>query len=98
LRKRHIYKEAFKQFLPPEILAKKKHGFGLPISQWLRDIPRLRELARDTLLGTTAVQRGYFNRHFLERLFALHHSDQTNFFGDNIWVFLMLELWHQSRR
>lgn len=97
LRKRYIFKEAFKQFLPPEILAKKKHGFGLPISLWLRNTPRLRELACDTLLGPTSLQRGYFQRRFLERLFELHGSDQTNFFGDNLWVFLMLELWHQSR-
>jgi asparagine synthase (glutamine-hydrolysing) len=96
-RKRYIFKEAFKQFLPPEILAKKKHGFGLPISPWLRDTPRLQALARDTLLSQTAIQRGYFQRRFLEQLFELHRNDQTPFFGDNLWIFLMLELWHQAR-
>lgn len=96
--KRYIFKEAFKNFLPPEIIAKKKHGFGLPISPWLREEPSLRDLARDTLLSQASRQRGYFKNGFLEHLFELHRGDGTNFFGDNLWVFLMLELWHQSQR
>ncbi|MCI0621705.1 MAG: asparagine synthase (glutamine-hydrolyzing) [Acidobacteria bacterium] len=96
--KRHIFKEAFRGFLPPEIIAKKKHGFGLPISPWLRKTSRLRELAQDTLLSQASLQRGYFKPGFLEHLFELHRNDQSNFFGDNLWVFLMLELWHQSNR
>lgn len=95
--KRYIFKEAFRSFLPPEILAKKKHGFGLPISLWLREAPRLREMARDVLLSEASLQRGYFKRSFLQNLFELHRKDNTNFFGDNLWVFLMLELWHQSQ-
>jgi asparagine synthase (glutamine-hydrolysing) len=95
LNKRFIFKEALKDFLPHEIIVKKKHGFGLPISSWILETPALRELARDTLLSRVALQRGYFNRKFLERLFDLHQEDRTTFFGDNIWVFLMLELWHQ---
>ena len=81
--------------MPHEILVKKKHGFGLPISLWLRKVPSLHQLARDTLLSQASIQRGYFKRRFIERLFDLHRDDRTNFFGDNIWTFLMLELWHQ---
>jgi asparagine synthase (glutamine-hydrolysing) len=94
--KRHIFKLAYKEFLPPEVIAKKKHGFGLPISHWLKDVPRLRELAQDTMLSQASRQRGYFKADFLEKLFELHRSDTTNFFGDNLWVLLMLELWHQT--
>jgi asparagine synthase (glutamine-hydrolysing) len=94
--KRHVFKLAYKDFLPPEVIAKKKHGFGLPVSHWLRDVPCLRELAQDTLLSQASRQRGYFRAEFLERLFELHRCDRTNFFGDNLWVLLMLELWHQA--
>lgn len=94
--KRYIFKKAFQGILPHEILTKKKHGFGLPISPWLRDIPILKQLAQDTLLSQQSIQRGYFRPEFLRRIFQLHAEDNTNFFGDNLWVFLMLELWHQS--
>jgi len=94
-RERYAFKQGFKGFLPGETLAKKKHGFGVPVSRWLRRAP-LRELAEDTLLGSTALGRGYLNRRFIEQLFALHREDRTNFYGDSLWVLLMLELWHQS--
>jgi len=95
LRERYAFKAGFKRFLPGATLAKKKHGFGLPVSRWLRQ-PPLSELARDTLLSPTAVQRGYLQRSFIERLFDLHGDDRTNFYGDTLWVLLMLELWHQA--
>jgi len=33
---------------------------------------------------------------FIEQLFAWHREDRTNFYGDSLWVLMMLELWHQS--
>jgi asparagine synthase (glutamine-hydrolysing) len=94
-RERYAFKEGFRGFLPGETLAKKKHGFGVPVSRWLGKAP-LRELAEDTLLSSTASHRGYLNRRFVEHLLALHREDRTNFYGDSLWVLLMLELWHQS--
>jgi len=94
-RERYVFKEAFRNLLPAETLGKKKHGFGVPVSRWLRRTP-LRELAHDTLLSPTALQRGYVTRAFIEQLFAWHRDDRTNFFGDALWVFLMLELWHRA--
>ena len=31
----------------------------------------------------------------VEELFRLHEADHTPFYGDRLWVLLMLELWHQ---
>ena len=95
-RERYAFKEAFRGFLPDETLTKPKRGFGVPVSRWLRRAP-LRELAEDTLLASTAVTRDYVQRGFVEQLFAWHRDDRTNFYGDSLWVLLMLELWHQSQ-
>ena len=59
-------------FLPEEIIAKKKQGFGLPVSIWLRSHPGLRELVRDTIFSTRARARGYFNHSHVESLLARH--------------------------
>jgi len=93
--KRYIFKKAFGGLLPPEILAKVKHGFGLPISDWLKHHPGFRELARDVLLSTRSRQRGYFTSGAVEELFRLHEADRTPFYGDILWNFLMLELWQE---
>ena len=92
--KRYIFKEAFAGLLPERILAKVKHGFGLPTSDWLKQHKGFRELGRDVLLSTRSRQRGYFASGAVEELFRLHEADQTPFYGDILWNILMLELWH----
>ena len=46
---RWFFKEALKDFLPPEIITKKKHGFGLPFGVWAVEHAGLRALAVDSL-------------------------------------------------
>ncbi len=94
--KRYLFKRAFQNLLPPETLAKRKHGFGVPTADWLKTHPGFRELARDTLLSPRAAQRCYLRSDALENLFALHAADSTPFYGDILWAILMLELWHRS--
>ena len=86
---------ATRSLLPPAILNKKKHGFGLPIGLWLKTDPQLRAMAREILLDPRTYQRGYFQRLFIEHLFAELEKDETPYFGDLLWTFLMLELWHR---
>ena len=93
--KRYLFKRAFRHLLPPEIIRKKKHGFGIPVADWMRSDPGMRELARDTLLSTRASERGYFKQAFIEDLFRKHETDSTAFYGDTLWTFLVLELWHR---
>jgi asparagine synthase (glutamine-hydrolysing) len=95
LEKRHLFKRAFRELLPPEILAKRKHGFGVPTSDWIKTDPRFTALARETLLGSRCRQRGYFRSGALEQLFLLHLGESTPYYGDILWTVLMLELWHQ---
>ncbi len=94
--KRYLFKRATQGFLPAEILQKKKHGFGLPIGIWLKTDPKLRAMAHDVLLSPAAYQRGYFRREFIEKLMSNLEQDDTPYFGDLLWVFLMLELWHRK--
>ena len=54
-RTKHILKEAARGLLPPEIIDRKKHGFGVPLGAWLRrDMTPMREL----LLSRRARERG----------------------------------------
>jgi asparagine synthase (glutamine-hydrolysing) len=52
-------------------------------------------MARDVLLESRTVERGYFRRGVLERLFEQLVADSTPFYGDILWTLLMLELWHR---
>jgi len=94
--KRYLFKRAFRNLLPQEIIRKKKHGFGIPVSTWLKSDAKLRELCRDTLFSAQALERGYFRRDFLEDLIRKHEADDSTYYGDTVWTFLVLELWHRQ--
>jgi asparagine synthase (glutamine-hydrolysing) len=95
-KKRYLFKRAIRNILPAEIISKKKHGFGIPVANWLKSDASMRELARDTLLSTRASQRGYFRPDFINVLFRNHETDNTTYYGDTLWTFLALELWHRQ--
>jgi asparagine synthase (glutamine-hydrolysing) len=96
LNKRYLFKRAFRDLLPAEVIRKKKHGFGIPVAMWLKTDRRLRELSRDVLFSARAVQRGYFRRSFLDDLVRKHEADDSTYYGDTLWSFLVLELWHRQ--
>ncbi len=99
MRGRHLrtfFKETYADLLPPETLAKTKHGFGLPIPIWLRTDPRLRELLHDLVLGSRLRSRGIFRPEALADLVRLHEDDKTSFFGTVLWNVMILELWFRE--
>jgi asparagine synthase (glutamine-hydrolysing) len=94
--KRYLFKRAFRNLLPIEVIQKKKHGFGIPVATWLKSDRRLREFSRDILFSARAQERGYFRREFLEDLIRKHEADESTYYGDTLWSFFVLELWHRQ--
>lgn len=95
-RKRYIFKEAMRGILPDMVLFKKKHGFGVPIGNWFLQDDGLRSLALDVLNDARTRQRGYFRVGFYDRVLDLHRRDHAAFYGEIIWYFVALELWHRQ--
>ncbi|HEU4334812.1 MAG TPA: asparagine synthase-related protein [Candidatus Eisenbacteria bacterium] len=92
---RSFFKAAYADLLPTEVRAKRKHGFGLPIAPWLRSVPPLRALLRDTLLGARFLDRGYVLRSGIEELLRRQESDVSTFYGTILWNLVLLELWFE---
>jgi asparagine synthase (glutamine-hydrolysing) len=92
---RSFFKRAYADLLPSKIRTKPKHGFGLPIPEWLRTDRALNEMMHDLVLSPQSTQRGYFRRQTLEELIERHKTDQTSFYGTALWNLMMLELWHR---
>lgn len=93
--KRFIFKQAMKDILPHEVLHKKKHGFGVPLAQWLLQDPRMSALVQDLIHDSRTRQRGYFRPEFIQRLMSLHKV-QPNYYGEIVWYLVALELWHRK--
>jgi len=90
---KYILKKALRGILPSEIITRKKKGFVVPIDRWFRD--ELREMVYDLLLGQRSLERGYFNRSFIQRILDDHVSGKWNW-QYHIYNLLMLELWHRE--
>ena len=93
--KRYIFKQAMKDILPQKVLYKRKHGFGVPLAQWLLENPRMKQLMNDMMHDPLTRQRGYFRAGFFEKLMELHRR-QPNFYGEIVWYLVALELWHRQ--
>ncbi len=93
---RTFFKRAYSDLLPPAVLTKTKHGFGLPIPIWLRTDTRLNGMMIDLVLSSRSVLRRHFRKKTLEELVWLHKSDTTSFYGSILWNLMILELWHQT--
>ena len=91
---RYFFKETLRNFLPQEILAKKKQGFGLPFGVWLESDRGLRELAGDSLISL--ARRGIFRKEFLDDLSGRRHGEHAAYYGVMIWTLMMLEQWFQA--
>lgn len=87
-----IFKEAFKDLLPPEILARGKMGFGIPLGAWFRG--PLKDYWAGHVLSREALGRGYFTEKGLRGLWDEHQSGRRDH-GYRLWALLMLELWHR---
>ncbi|MFT7774337.1 asparagine synthetase B family protein [Roseateles sp.] len=91
LRLRWFFKEALRDFLPDEIITKKKQGFGLPFGVWTARHDGLKALAGRSLHGL--ADRGIVRREFVESLLNERLSQHAGYFGEMIWILMMLEQW-----
>ena len=87
-----VLKKAVQDLLPHSILYRPKLGFPTPWSGWLAG-PRL-ETIRAMLLEPRSLNRGYFRREAIEKLFDEHRAKHRDNY-DRIWRLLNLELWHR---
>jgi asparagine synthase (glutamine-hydrolysing) len=96
LKLRWFFKEALRGFLPDEIITKPKHGFGLPFGPWAIKHAALYRLASDSLgsLGT----RGIVRPQFLDQLLKDRLPEHPGYFGEMVWILMMLEQWLQHHQ
>lgn len=92
---RWFFKEALRGFLPDEIIAKKKHGFGLPFGVWACQHAGLKALAADAL--GSFRQRGIVRPDFIDALLTTHLPAHPGYYGEMVWILMMMEFWMRGQ-
>ena len=89
---KYIAKRAMRDRVPPEILKRRKAGFPLPYSSWLRT--EMKDWVRDILLDTRSVGRGYFDRKAIEH--TLFENSGSGAHSKLLFTLVAFELWHRE--
>jgi len=93
---RWFFKHALRDFLPPAVLTKQKHGFGLPVGAWLVGHQPLFDLAADGIGKLRG--RGIVQPKLIDELLTTRLREHPAYFGTMVWVLMMLGLWLDSRK
>ena len=87
-----VLRTAARRLLPPEVIDRKKMGFGIPLEHWFRHA--LRPMVNDLLLDRTARERGLFDPREVQSLVKTLDGRAPRY--DRVWTLLMLELWFRE--
>jgi asparagine synthase (glutamine-hydrolysing) len=91
-KKRYLFKRAVTDVLPRETLRKTKHGFGVPVAEWIRTDRRVREAVLDPLLDARSFTRACLSVGGLQRIVDEHLRNDWDH-GMWLWALMMLERW-----
>ncbi|MFC1804599.1 asparagine synthase (glutamine-hydrolyzing) [Candidatus Omnitrophota bacterium] len=93
LNKKYLIKQLAKEYLPKEIIQRKKRGFGVPVGDWFRG--ELKGFLFENLLSRKSMNRGYFMPEVIKMMIK-EHAEAREDYANPLWTLLMLELWHQK--
>ncbi|MEW5858696.1 MAG: asparagine synthase C-terminal domain-containing protein, partial [Cyanobacteriota bacterium] len=88
-----ILKNVIKELLPPQVLNKRKTGFGVPLAKWFRG--ELADSLKAMLVDATAQNRGLFEQRFMNKMVDEQLSGQRDW-SNRLWAFLCLEMWFRE--
>jgi asparagine synthase (glutamine-hydrolysing) len=86
-----VLRQAMRGVLPPEILARKKMGFPVPIGSWFRGA--FRGIVDEYVLSERALARGLFDRAYVRQLVERHRRDENH--SERLWALVNFESWQR---
>jgi asparagine synthase (glutamine-hydrolysing) len=87
---KYILRSIYKNKLPNSIIEKKKKGFTLPISYWLRF--KLKNLCNEVLMDN---KNDFLNEKYIEKLLNYHFKGEKDY-GRQLWNLIVFKIWHES--
>ncbi len=90
---KYILRRAIAAILPPDILKRPKHGFEVPVDEWIRG--ELKDYARDYLNKQRIDKEGIFSGSMVESILQDHLTHKKNY-GHQLWSLLMFEVWYEK--
>jgi len=87
-----ILREVLRDFVPAEILKRRKMGFPVPIGRWLRS--SFGSIANEFITSPRAAERRLFKSPLVRQLAEEHRSGRREH-GPRLWLLMNLEIWQR---
>ncbi|PQJ34591.1 asparagine synthase (glutamine-hydrolyzing) [Salinibacter sp. 10B] len=87
---KYLLKRLAERYVPHEVLYRRKRGFVMPASDWLRG--ELAPYVRAALDSDHFFDRGWILPSFVRRMLD-EHRHHTQDWGEQLWTLFVLELW-----
>ncbi len=91
IEKKILPKYLTEKLLPVEFDRKRKQGFSIPLSQWLKSGP-FRDYFQDVLMDRDCT----FDRYFIDKLFKSLDSGRAN--SERLFALMIFELWKKEHK
>jgi asparagine synthase (glutamine-hydrolysing) len=85
-----VLRKAMEPFLPPEVMTRRKAGFGAPLRHWMRN--DLRPLVDDVLSDSALARRGLFDARAVHALIAADRAGRVDA-AYTLFAVMCIELW-----
>ena len=92
---RDFYKQSCTGFLNDATLSKSKHGFGLPFGVWMKENQQLKDITMQSLAAFK--KRNIVKDSLIDDALKAHDSVHASYYGELIWIMVILELWLQGK-
>jgi asparagine synthase (glutamine-hydrolysing) len=89
---KYILRESMKGILPEPILSRSKMGFPVPIASWFRG--PYKWVIDEYVMSERAMNRGLFNREFVEQLVNRHQAGENH--DERLWALVNFEIWQRQ--
>jgi asparagine synthase (glutamine-hydrolysing) len=88
-----ILKDILRKSLPENLIARRKHGFGVPVGKWLNS--ELKEQLLDFMNPTFLSNQGIFEPTLINRMQADHEKGRYDY-RKELWSFLIFQRWYKK--
>jgi asparagine synthase (glutamine-hydrolysing) len=85
-----MLKSVLRKHLPENLIAKRKHGFGVPVGKWLNDDLKVQLL--DFMNPTFLNNQGIFDSKLINQMQLDHQSGRYDYRRE-LWSFLIFQRW-----
>lgn len=91
---KYILREILSNYIPRNMLNKKKKGFSVPLASWIKG--PLRTWAHDLINSKKMKQSELFDYYEVKKIFEEYNKGKNNF-SSGIWNILIFQQWYEKR-